>query len=113
MFPSIIRPSGTTKSLPTLVLRLQKQLENGQAKLDFAPDRGYLTTLLRQLDIDIDSQVLVFSKSSIQTAAISTLTARAIYFNYHVAVGYVRGGGRAGTIVPRSEPGYQSITVST
>jgi hypothetical protein len=74
------------------VARLQKRLENGQARLDFAPDWGYLTTLLRQLDINIDSQVLVFSKSSIQTSHISPRTPRAIYFNDDVAVGYVQGG---------------------
>ena len=74
------------------VARLQKRLKNGQARLDFAPDRGYLTTLLRELDINIDSQVLVFSKSSIQTAHISPRTPRAIYFNDDVAVGYVQGG---------------------
>jgi hypothetical protein len=74
------------------VARLQKRLENGQAKLDFAPNRGYLNTLLRQLDINIDSQVLVFSKSSIQTAHISPRTPRAIYFSDDVAVGYVQGG---------------------
>jgi hypothetical protein len=71
------------------VARLQKRLENGQAKLDFAPNRGYLNTLLRQLEISIDSQVLVFSKSSIQTAHISPRTLRAIYFNDDVAVGDV------------------------
>jgi hypothetical protein len=74
------------------VARLQKRLENGQARLDFAPNRGYLTTLLRELDINIDSQILVFSKSSIQTAHISPRTPRAIYFNDDVAVGYVQGG---------------------
>jgi hypothetical protein len=74
------------------VARLQKRLESGQTKLDFAPNRGYLPALLKELDINIDSQVLVFSKSSIQTAHISPRTPRAIYFNDDVAVGYVQGG---------------------
>jgi len=74
------------------VARLQKRLEGGQTKLDFVPKWGYLTTLLRELDISIDSQVLVFSKSSIQTAHISPRTPRAIYFNDDVALGYVQGG---------------------
>src|SRR6516164_690428 len=63
------------------VARLQKRLESGQTKLDFAPNRGYLTALLKELDINIDSQVLVFSKTSIQTTHISPRTPRAIYFN--------------------------------
>ena len=74
------------------VARLQKRLESGQTKLDFAPNRGYLTALLKELDINIDSQVLVFSKTSIQTTHISPRTPRAIYFNDDVSVGYVQGG---------------------
>jgi hypothetical protein len=75
------------------VARLAKRLESGQAKLDYAPNGwGYLPSLLQQLDVHIDSQVLVFSKTSIQTAHISPRTPRAIYFNDEVAVGYVRGG---------------------
>src|SRR5215469_14634525 len=52
------------------VARLQKRLEGGQTKLDFAPNRGYLPAMLKELDINIDSQVLVFSKTSIQTSHI-------------------------------------------
>lgn len=37
------------------VARLKKRLENRQAKPDFALNQDHLTTLLRQLDIDIDS----------------------------------------------------------
>jgi len=74
------------------VARLQKRLESGQTKLDFAPNRGYLTAVLKELDINIDSQVLVFSKTSIQTTHISPRTPRAIYFNDDVSVGYVQGG---------------------
>ena len=74
------------------VARLQKRLESGQTKLEFAPNRGYLPALLKELDINIDSQVLVFSKSSIQTAHISPGTPRAIHFKDDVAVGYVQGG---------------------
>ena len=34
------------------VARLEKRLENGQAKLDFGLNQRGLTTLLRQLDIN-------------------------------------------------------------
>jgi hypothetical protein len=75
------------------VARLEKRIESGQAKLDYAPNGwGYLPALLRELNINVDSQVLVFSKTSIQTAHIGSSTPRAIYFNDDVAVGYVRGG---------------------
>jgi hypothetical protein len=75
------------------VAQLEKRLESGQAKLDYAPNGwGYLPALLRQLGINADSQVLVFSRTSIQTAKISPRTPRAIYFNDDVAVGFVQSG---------------------
>lgn len=75
------------------VARLEKRMENGQVKLDFAPNGwGYLPSVLQQLGINIDSQVLVFSKTSIQLNRISPRTPRAIYFNDEVAVGYVQNG---------------------
>ena len=75
------------------IAHLEKRLESGQAKLDYAPNGwGYLPSVLKQLDVNTDSQVLVFSKTSIQTSHISPRTPRAIYFNDEVAVGYVQGG---------------------
>lgn len=74
------------------VARLQKQLEKGEAKLEFAPKFGYLPSVLKLLGINTDSQVLVFSKTSSQVAHISPATPRAIYFNDNVSVGYVQGG---------------------
>src|SRR5215469_7982205 len=72
---------------------LMKRVESGQTKLDYAENGwGYLPSLLKQLDIHVDSQVLVFSRTSIQTTHISPRTPRAIYFNDQVSVGYVRGG---------------------
>jgi len=73
--------------------RLAKKIESGQVKLDYAPNGwGYLPALLKQLDVPVDSQVLVFSKGSIQVEHISPRTPRAIYFNDDVAVGYVQNG---------------------
>ena len=75
------------------VARLEKRLESGQAKLDFADKGwGYLPSVLKQLGIGSDSQVLVFSKTSIQTEHISPRTPRALYFNDEVAAGFVQNG---------------------
>jgi hypothetical protein len=75
------------------IARLEKQLEIGKAKLDFAPNGwGYLPSVLKQLDINIDSQALVFSRTSIQNTHISPRTPRAIYFNDDTAVGFVQNG---------------------
>ena len=73
--------------------RLDKKIDAGQVKLDYAAKGfGYLPALLKNLDINVDSQVLVFSKTSIQAKHISPATPRAIYFNDNVSVGFVRDG---------------------
>ena len=75
------------------VARLAKKIESGQVKLDYAAGGwGYLPALLKQLDVPVDSQILVFSKTSIQAERISPRTPRAIYFNDQVAVGFVQNG---------------------
>ena len=73
--------------------KLEKKLEAGQAKLDYSSNGlSYLPALLKALDVPVDSQILVFSKGSIQADHINPRTPRAIYFNDNVAVGYVQGG---------------------
>jgi hypothetical protein len=68
-------------------------VNEGRASLEFAHDGlGYLPGLLRVLGINVDSQALVFSKTSVQAQRISPRNPRAIYFNDEVAVGFVRGG---------------------
>jgi len=75
------------------VARLEKRVEAGQIKLDYAPNGwGYLPSVLKELGIHTDSQVLVFSRTSIQLQRITPRTPRALYFNDEVSVGYVQGG---------------------
>jgi hypothetical protein len=72
---------------------LAKQVERGEAKLSYDSDGWeYLLDLLKHLDINIDSQVLVFSKTSFQLSKIGPKTPRAIYFNDNVAIGSVQDG---------------------
>lgn len=52
-------------------------------------ERGYLDSLLTALDIDISSQLLVFSKSSLKSRFITAETPRAIYFNDEVYVAFI------------------------
>lgn len=75
------------------VQALQDRLQSGQARLEqpLGP-WGYLPALLKALNIPTDSQVLVFSKTSLQVDQIGPRTPRAIYFNDDVAVGGVQGG---------------------
>ena len=63
------------------VSRLQKRLEAGEAHLEWHGRHGYLRAVLRELQISPASQMLVFSKTSLQRGFISPQTPRAIYFN--------------------------------
>jgi hypothetical protein len=75
------------------IARLQKQIELGEVKLDYSSNGwGYLPSLLKHLDLNIDSQILVFSKTSFQISKISPQTPRALFFNDSVAVGSVQDG---------------------
>lgn len=74
------------------VARLQKQIDSGAAKLEYTPGFGYLPSLLKNLGINVDSQMLVFSKTSFQSVKISPRAPRALYFNDEVAVGSVQDG---------------------
>lgn len=74
------------------VARLQQQIERGEANLTYDPKWGFLPDLLKRLAINVDSQILVFSKTSFQAPRISPAKPRAVYFNDQAAVGYVQGG---------------------
>ncbi len=75
------------------VTRLQARIASGKAKLEYQPGSlGYLPSLLQNLDVNPDSQSLVFSKTSFQAAKISPSNPRALFFNDNVVVGSVRGG---------------------
>lgn len=68
-----------------------RQIQQGQLKLTYHPTRGYLDDLLKVLKISPTSQVLVWSKSSLQTDFIGRKTPRAMYFNERVYVGWSPG----------------------
>jgi hypothetical protein len=69
-----------------------------QARLDAreivysGTEREVLEALLRDLRIPASSQMLVFSKTSVQRVRISPHNPRAIYFNDDIYVGWVPGG---------------------
>ncbi len=74
------------------VSALATRLASGEAHLDFDQRVGYLPALLKALDVPLESQMLVFSKTSLQRHRISPRTPRAVYFNDDVYVGYCRSG---------------------
>jgi len=74
------------------VALLNQRLKRGEVTLEKNEQSGYLPSVLSALGVSVDSQVLVFSKTSFQAPRINPTNPRAIYFNDSVAVGWVRGG---------------------
>ncbi len=74
------------------VSRLVKAIEDGKVTLTTTREQGYLPSLLEALEVPLESQMLVFSKTSLQTRRISPRTPRAIYFSDDVYVGYCMAG---------------------
>ena len=74
------------------VSELQTAIERGEATLRPESRLGYLQTLLRNLEIRADTQMLVFSKTSMQRDRLLPRTPRAIYFNDDTYVGYCHLG---------------------
>ena len=74
------------------VSALKTRIETGDLTLARTPEHGYLPALLEALDVPVESQTLVFSKTSLQMRRISPRTPRAIYFNDDVYVGFCQSG---------------------
>jgi hypothetical protein len=67
------------------------RLIRSEAALERNEHYGYLPAMLDALDIDVSSQTLVFSRTSLQMKHISPQTPRAIYFSDDVYVAWIPG----------------------
>jgi hypothetical protein len=72
------------------VARFNARIEGGAALLKFDEKTGYLRSVLDGLNVPVDSQGVVFSKTSVQAPRISPQNPRAIFFNDEIVVGYIR-----------------------
>ena len=81
-----------SEDLSDPVAKLQLQLVEGKETLQYEPEHGYLRSVLKLLKVPIDSQTLVFSKTSFQYKKISPDHPRALYFNDDVYIGSVHEG---------------------
>jgi hypothetical protein len=84
-----IRYSATTPR--DAVSRLEARLASGEVRLGTG-DREIVRTLLRELRVPVESQLLVFSKTSLQRDRIDPRHPRAIYFSDDCYVGWCPGG---------------------
>ncbi len=87
--PAIRYSDGPTSDAVTA---LDRAVQAGQTTLAFEPTTGYLHAVLDALDVPVESQVTVFSGTSLQASRISAENPRALFFNDTVAVAWVRGG---------------------
>lgn len=73
------------------ITQLQAKIAKGEIKLQWDDKFGYLPAVLEALKIPASSQMLVFSKTSLQRRLITPKNPRALYFNDDVYVGYIPG----------------------
>jgi len=74
-----------------VVSALQRDVARGAVTLRHEGRYGFLLAVLEQLSVPVDSQLLLFSKTGIQSAFTSPEHPRALYFNDRVVVGYIPG----------------------
>jgi hypothetical protein len=82
----------STATLNNPVVDVNRKLQDGTLKFRYDDRSGFLASTLEALELPIDSQLLVFSRTSLQGRRISEQNPRALYFNDRVALGWVRGG---------------------
>jgi hypothetical protein len=73
------------------VARLNADLQGGSVHLTFDPVQGYLPSILQALRIPVASQLLVFTRSSVQASRISPRNPRAMFFDDTVTLGFIPG----------------------
>src|SRR5215475_4991126 len=88
------------------------QLPAGTARLEFDNETGYLKPVLEALGISVESQILVFSKTSLQSFMIGPDNPRAIFFNDNAAVAFVRGGPVLEVAVQDPDQGIVFYTIA-
>jgi hypothetical protein len=81
----------STKPVTDPVTLLNRKIESGEVRLEPARVGGYLRAVLDALHVPIESQLVVFSRTSLQQRIIYPTNPRTIFFNDSVAVGWVHG----------------------
>ena len=81
-----------TAKVDDAIFQLKQKMESGKVQLTWDEKRGWLPSLLENLNISDKSQTMVFTKTSLQLNRISPSNPRALYFNDDAYVGYVPGG---------------------
>ncbi|MBT8403210.1 MAG: hypothetical protein KJP18_05080 [Gemmatimonadetes bacterium] len=92
--------------------RLQARIDSGAVTLAFDSITGWLPSVLGALAVPVESQGLVFSRTSLQTDRVAPWAPRAVYFNDDVYIGYVRDGGVMEVAAVRPDGGTEFYTLA-
>lgn len=89
-------PINYSKTEPTdRIARLRDGLKSGRIKLDASlPEKEFVGVLLEALEVPAASQVLVFSKTSLQNSHIHPRQPRALYFSDDLYFGWSHGSNK-------------------
>lgn len=71
------------------VFRLQAKIQSGAVRLKADDEHGYLKSVLQHLEVPLESQLLVFSKTARAPNLVSPNSPRAIFFNDTVSVAWI------------------------
>ena len=93
------------------VADLKRRLDDGSAQLTFDEGSGYLRSALTALQVPVESQMLVMSKTGVQGLHTEPANPRAIYFNDSVTVGYIRNAPLLEFAVQDPEQGVIFYTI--
>jgi hypothetical protein len=82
-----------TRAIDNRFSRFLSAWDAGQKPdIDISTDLAFLRSLLKELNVPVSSQMLVFTATSLQKGLISARNPRALYFNDDTYVGYVPRG---------------------
>jgi hypothetical protein len=91
------------------VARLKARIASGELKFA-GDDREVFKALLREMGVPVESQILVFSKTSFQRSRISPDHPRALYYSDNCYLGWAPGGlAEVATIDPELGPVFYSF----
>jgi hypothetical protein len=74
----------STAPVENVVEQLNRKLQAGTARLTYEGRNGYLQSAIDALNVPVDSQLLVFSKASLQGRLVNPSNPRALFFNDRV-----------------------------
>jgi len=73
-----------------VVGQLARKVDEGTVSLRFDKTSGYLLSVLEALHVPVESQSVVFSKTSLQSHYINPSNPRALFYSDDVSVGFIR-----------------------